>query len=137
MSPSDFEYYLTDKVFAGYVKAYSTELQENGFSFSAKCRVLAEDALKSMYQIAKDDEAPAAARVKSVENLVEWAGLGKKAQNDLQTGGGGPKYQLVINFSGRPETFNGVTIEQKEAQKTLENVYENVVSDDIDPDYVD
>jgi len=89
-----------DRVYQRYVTAYTKELEENGFSFAAKCRILAEDAIQSMYDMSKNEEMPAAARVKAVENLVEWGGLAapKIAQDGAGTGG----FHITFNLPASP-----------------------------------
>lgn len=88
IDPTDFSAILTDKTFKLYLKAYVTELQESGFSFATKCRVLAEDAVADIYHMVKDPEAPAAARIKGLENLVQWAGIGAKPTDTSSAAGG-------------------------------------------------
>ena len=99
IAPSDFDSYLNDKVFKKYVTAYTHELRENGFSFASKCRILAEDAIQHMYLMTKDNEVPAAARVKAVENLVTWSGLAAKSIADTAAGTG---FHITFNIPNVP-----------------------------------
>lgn len=134
VTPEEFSNLLSDQVFTRHVKAFVTELTEKGFSFTAKCRVLAEDVVHELYHLARDADVPAAARVKAVENLVDWGGLAQKA---AQTTAGGPgAYQLVINFNQTPEKFTGVTLEHS-PHTTLGAISaaEAADTDLIDPDY--
>jgi hypothetical protein len=131
VSPAEFERLLTDPVFTRHVKTFVAELEASGFSFAAKCRVLAEDVVHTLHKLASNDEEPAAARVKAIENLVDWGGLSNKAAQ-AQTPGAGA-YQLVINFHGQKETFSGVTLEHPH---TLPGVLSAAAADaPIDPDY--
>jgi hypothetical protein len=104
VSPNDFLRIADDKVFKGYVTAYAKELTENGYSFAAKCRVLAENAIEDLYYLAKDAEMPAAARVKAVENLVDWGGLAPK--NSSAVDAGRPTFSISINL---PASVTGTT----------------------------
>ena len=131
VTPQEFDRLLADPVFTKHVKSFVAELEASGFSFASKCRVLAEDVVHSLYHLARNEDEPAAARVKAVENLVEWGGLASKAAQ-AQTPGAGA-YQLVINFHGQKETFSGVTIDQPH---TLPGVLSAAAADaPIDPDY--
>jgi hypothetical protein len=97
IAPSDFDSYLNDGVFKKYVTAFTHELKENGFSFAAKCRILAEDAIQHMYAMTRDTDVPAAARVKAVENLVTWSGLAAKTATDVAVGTG---FHITFNIPG-------------------------------------
>jgi hypothetical protein len=90
-------------MFLRYVDIYSTELQENGFSFSAKSRILAEDLLPVAYHMARDVDVPAAVRMKAIENLVEWGDLKPKAAASTQAGAG---FSITINI---PDPNTGKT----------------------------
>jgi hypothetical protein len=130
MSPNEFLKIAEDKVFKGYVTAYAKELSENGYSFAAKCRVLAENAIEDLYYLAKDLEMPAAARVKAVENLVDWGGLAPK--NTTNTDAGRPTFSISINLpasvtgTNGPITITGThdttpaTIEADEGEEAIE-----------------
>ena len=82
-------------MFLRYVDIYSVEMQESGFSFSAKSRILAEDLLPTAYHMAKDADVPAAVRMKAIENLVEWGDLKPKASANPQSG---PGFSITINI---------------------------------------
>lgn len=81
--------------FKRYVEAYTADLKENGFSFSAKSKVLAEDLLPVAYHMARDEETPAAVRAKIIENLVEWADLKPKKAVEGVPGAG---FSITINL---------------------------------------
>ncbi len=100
-------------VFLRYVDVYTTELSENGFSFAAKSRILAEDLLPTAYHMAKDLEVPAATRLKAIENLVEWGGL-KPKNTSVDTGTGGFSITINIPAAGTPA---GADSAQKEPHK--------------------
>jgi hypothetical protein len=84
-----------------YLKDFKQELSENGFSFSAKARVLAEDLLADIYRMAKNVDTPAAMRVKTLENLVDWGKLAPKMTTEV---GSGPGYSITINLNGAQKT---------------------------------
>lgn len=87
--------YLSDPTFVAYVKRMAKELTEAGFGFEMKSRILAEEALKTVYKIVNDPDAPDAVRMKGIENLVEWGGL--KPKNTAATGANaGPGFTIQI-----------------------------------------
>lgn len=92
-----------------YLKDYKADLAENGFSFAAKSRVLAEDLLADIYRMAKDTDTPAAMRVKTLENLVDWGRLAPKATAEVASG---PGYSITISLNGSPKTEQ-ITIENE------------------------
>lgn len=94
----EYEAISKNPTYKRYVKDFKAELTENGFSFSAKARVLAEDLLGDIYLMAKDVDTPAQMRVKTLENLVEWGRLApKQTQNDLPGSG----FSITINLPGQ------------------------------------
>jgi hypothetical protein len=93
--------------FKQYLKAYEHDLVENGFSFAAKCKILATDLLPTMYHMAKDLEVVPAVRAKILENLVEWADLKpKKAQENNS----GPGYGISIVINGVATTSQATSM---------------------------
>jgi hypothetical protein len=95
VDPKTADQFLDDPLFIKDVQRLAKELTENGFGFEAKCRILAEDTLRTMYQIIKDEDAPAATRMKGIENLVEWGKL-KPKTTDAANAGPGFTIQIVI-----------------------------------------
>ena len=94
----NFFYAVKDNpTFKRYHAAYTKELVDSGFSFAAKCRVLAEDLLKTTYKMAVDEKTPSHARVKIIENLVRWGDLEPKQSMQMQAG---PGFQITINIPG-------------------------------------
>lgn len=107
ITPQEYVAIETNPVYTRYLESYKKELTESGFSFSAKARVLAEELLPEVYHIAKDVNLPAAARVKAIENLVDWGNL-KPKPTDLQSGGGGFSISISIGDNVITATTNGL-----------------------------
>lgn len=82
--PEEFDRLLSDPLFIALVKKFERELTENGFSFKAKCAVMAEDLIRDKYRLIKDPDTPAASKVKAIENVVRWAGLEPATSKDAQ-----------------------------------------------------
>lgn len=95
LTQAEYDSISTNPQFQRYRDAYATELRDNGFSFAAKCKVLAEDLLPNMYHLARDPDVPAAVKAKIHENLVEWAEL--KPKNNVQATAG-PGFSITINL---------------------------------------
>ena len=92
----EYEALCDNEQFNFYVEAYTKELRENGFSFSAKARILAEDLLPDAYKMAKDREISPAVRAKMIENLVDWGDLKPKNTNANIAPGSG--FSITINL---------------------------------------
>jgi len=95
--------------FQRYVDTFTTELRDSGFSFAAKCRVLAEDLLPNAYHMVKDPDVPAAVRAKVIENLVEWADLKPKRDTGATNQGAG--FSITINLPSAAQIAQGKTTE--------------------------
>ena len=134
VAPDEFDKLLEDPVFKRYVKDYVQELTDNGFSFQSKCRILAEDAVQSVYHIAKDPEAPAAARIKATENLVEWAKLHTPAALPTSSQ---PQFQITFNIPPgfTPGAASAITVNQVDASVPASITADFTPADMIDADY--
>lgn len=93
--------------YKAYYNKFLAELKDSGFSFAAKCRVLAEELLPTQYHIATDADQPAAARIKAVENLVKWGNLEPKA--DANPLGSLPQLQIVIDLGSKEAKIIDIT----------------------------
>ena len=111
---AEYQEIEANPTFQAYLNRYVTELKDSGFSFEAKCRVLAEDLLPNFYHMARDPDTPAPVRAKVVENLVKWANLEPKS--DVKVGGGaGFSINIVLPGENSGET---TTITAKVEPKT-------------------
>lgn len=96
---------LTGDVFRARYTAYLRELKDTGESFKLKARVQAEELLATQWQIIHDKDAPHATRMKGIENIVEWADLGKR--KDSQNVAAPPAITINIDLGGaRPEAID-------------------------------
>ena len=99
LTQPEYDAMAANPQFQRYVEGYTTDLKENGYSFAAKSKVLAEDLLPTAYHMARDPETPAAVRAKILENLVEWADLKPKKTVDT---GAQTAYGISIVINGAP-----------------------------------
>ena len=117
LTQPEYEAIAANPQFQRYLESYARELQENGFSIQAKSRLLAEDLLPTMYHLARDPDAPAAARVKIFENFVELADA-KPKQAAVAPGAG---FSITINIpkmGDKPAEI--ITFDAETAQKPVE-----------------
>lgn len=95
ITQSEYDRISQNPTFKRYVAGYTKDLTENGFSFAAKAQVLAESLLPVAHQIVMDPDVAGPARVKMLENLVEWANLKPKTAQGPTAGVG---YSITINI---------------------------------------
>jgi hypothetical protein len=100
LTQSEYDAISANPQFKRYVDSYTKEMQESGFSFAAKSRILAEDLLPTAYHMVRDPDTPAAVRAKIIENFVEWGDL-KPKNSAISTAG--PGFSITINI---PSTAN-------------------------------
>lgn len=105
LSATEYNNIAQNPQFRKYVTMFEGELKESGFSFAAKCKVLAEDLLPNAYHMTKDPDVPAAVRAKLLENLVEWGDL--KPKKDVQVAAG-PGFSITINLPTDPKKVEKV-----------------------------
>lgn len=127
--------------YQGYLSKYKQELVESGFSFEAKCKLLAEDMLPGFYHLGRDPDTPAPVRAKVMEQMVKWANLEPK--NDVSLGGsGGFSINIVLpSDSGGETTTITAEIQAKELSNgsgdekdAIEGEFDDVSGDDNAPD---
>lgn len=112
ITQTEYNEIAKNQQFLRYVDQYTSDLRENGFSFAAKSRVLAEDLLPTAYHMARDPDTPAAVRAKVLENLVEWGDL--KPAKSSGTAVGAPGFSITINLpspAGGTNASTSVTID--------------------------
>lgn len=95
LSTSEYALIAANPTFQQYLDRFVVELKDSGFSFEAKCKVLAEDLLPDAYHMVKDPDVPAAVRAKVIENLVEWGNLRPKNTVNTSSGTG---FSITINI---------------------------------------
>ena len=117
LTQTEYDQIAANPQFQRYLEAYTNELRDNGFSFSAKSRVLAEDLLPTAYHMAKDPDVPAATRAKMIENLVDWGDL-KPKTSGISTAG--PGFSITINLPSTPNSAPKTLVLEAEAQEIVE-----------------
>lgn len=96
ITATEYDQISKNPQFMRYYTQYCKDLSENGFSFEAKSKVLAEDLLPEAYRMARDPDVPAPVRAKMIENIVEWGNLKPKASQLAVSGGSG--FSISIKF---------------------------------------
>lgn len=118
ITQTEYDQISTNPQFQRYVDSYCAELRDNGFSFEAKARVLAEGSLPMLYHMAHDPDTPAAVRRQVIADLVEWGKL--KPKND-QNVVSGPGFSITINLPNAPaDTPKTIVLEAETPQNTPE-----------------
>ena len=116
ITQTEYDLISQNPQFQRYVDSYCAELRDNGFSFEAKARVLAEGSLPMLYHMAHDSDTPAAVRRQIVADLVEWGKL--KPKNDVSTAAG-PGFSITINIPNTASsTEKTIVLESEEPQNT-------------------
>lgn len=114
ITQTEYDLISTNPQFQRYVDSYCAELRDNGFSFEAKARVLAEGSLPMLYHMAHDPDTPAAVRRQVIADLVEWGKL--KPKND-QNAVAGPGFSITINLPNAPaDTPKTIVLEPETAE---------------------
>lgn len=118
LTASEYAAISTNPQFKRYLAAYEKELTENGFSFSAKAKVLAEASLPTVYHMIHDQDTPAAVRRQLIADLVEWAEL-KPKNNNLAPAG--PGFSITINIPSTGQTpSQTIVLEAESPEKPSE-----------------
>jgi hypothetical protein len=132
LTQAEYTEIAKNPTFQTYLSNYSQELTDSGFSFEAKCRVLAEDLLPSFYHMARDVDIPAPVRAKVMENLVKWARLEPKTDVAVGSGAG-----FSINIVLPDASSNESTTTTIEIKPSNQPAPEKSESDAIDGEYAE
>jgi len=113
---SEYEELTADPSFEALVSKYVKQLNDEGFGVEQKAAVLHEMGLPIVFDILRDPEQPAMARLRAHEMLGDIAGKSKSRKLLPEVKAQPSGYQLVINITpaAKPETYNGMVIENKE-----------------------
>ena len=87
--------------FAALLERVAKEVQEQGLSFRAKARVMAEDLLQHGYELATDELASAAVRADLIQWFSRIADLEPAPKEKAGGPGTGGGLSLHITFSGQ------------------------------------
>lgn len=85
--------------FASLLDRVAKDLHDNGLTFRAKARSMAETLLESAFEIATDPTQPTSERVKIVQWTAKMAGHEKGLDKEEGKGAGG--FSLSITFAGQ------------------------------------
>ena len=99
--------------FSKLLERVAKDVREQGLTFRAKARVMAEDLLQHGYEIATDEYASAAVRADLIQWFARVADLEPAVKKDGTNSGGGGLH-LSITFAGEPAKVVGhepITIE--------------------------
>lgn len=113
--------------FQKHLAKYEQELTDSGFSFEAKCKILAEDMLPGFYNLGRDMDTPAPVRAKIMESLVKWGKLEPKTDAVM---GGSSGFSININLT-QPETATISVMPTATDQESLDLEGEYTESGDI------
>jgi hypothetical protein len=143
IAQTEYDACCADPTFEATVTKYAKQLNEEGFGVEQKAAVLHEMGLPIVFDILRDPEQPAMARLKAHEMLGDVSGQ-SKAKKLQQLTAHASGYQLIINLPGatpalpQTETFHGLTIENPENEvRTLLMGSEGIVMDDQEADEAD
>jgi hypothetical protein len=123
LTQSEYDAISANPQFKRYVDSYTKEMQESGFSFAAKSRILAEDLLPTAYHMVRDPDTPAAVRAKIIENFVEWGDL-KPKNSAISTAG--PGFSITINIPSTANSSPKTIVLEAESTEISPKIAENV-----------
>jgi hypothetical protein len=123
VTQSEYDAISENPQFIRYVESYAKEMQDSGFSFAAKSRILAEDLLPTAYHMVKDPDTPAAVRAKIIENFVDWGDL-KPKNSAISTAG--PGFSITINLPSTANSSPKTIVLEAETPEKTPKIAENV-----------
>ena len=98
ITPEELLILLANPIFKGDLVRTREEVREHGLTFRVKARTMAEELLKTTWEITQDSTTSPAVKADLIKACVEWGDLKPKNKDMGQIGSGGVKIQ--INFRG-------------------------------------
>lgn len=97
ISPEQLLIMLANPVFKADLARVRDEVREHGLTFRIKARTMAEELLKTTWQITQSDTTSPAVKADLIKSVVEWGDLKPKNKETGQGTGGGVR--ILINLS--------------------------------------
>lgn len=112
LTPEDLQTLLLNPVFKMDLGKMREEVRDHGLTFKIKARTMAEELLKTTWDLTQDAMTSSTVKADLIKSVVEWGGLRPKTATETAGTGGGVK--ILINLggnSGREITIPAVPAE--------------------------
>lgn len=96
VSPEELQDIVANSVFRDDLKKMRVEVREHGLTFRVKAKTMAEELLKTTWELTQDGAASPAVRADMIKSVVEWADLKPRNKGTEQGVAGG--VQILINL---------------------------------------
>lgn len=101
ITPENLQVLLQNPIFTADLRRVREEVREHGLTFRVKARTMAEELLKTTWQITQDSTASPAVKADLIKAVVEWGDLKPKSKDANVNAGGGVR--IMINFAPERE----------------------------------
>jgi hypothetical protein len=91
-----------DPLFQRQVQQFRDEIRDKGLGFRTKCKIMADEVLKTTWSLVHDQDTSPAVRADLIKSLVRWADLEPKDKAGIGGDVGGVK--ITINLGPREES---------------------------------
>lgn len=97
ITPEDLKILVANPIFKADLARVREEVRENGLTFRVKARTMAEELLKTTWDITQDNSTSPAVKADLIKACVEWGDLKPKSKENAGVGAGGVR--IVFNFA--------------------------------------
>lgn len=102
VKPDDLQRLLVNPVIKADLVRVREEVREKGLTFRVKARTMAEELLKTTWDITQDTSASPAVKADLIKAVVGWGGLIPKDKGDGPSEGGGVRIMINLGQTTAP-----------------------------------
>ena len=105
--PEQLNTLLVNPIFRAELTKQREEIREKGLTFRVKARTMAEELLKTTWDLTQDTSSSAAVRADLIKAVVEWGDLKPRNKDGASPDSGGVR--IMINLGGNDQKSIDVT----------------------------
>lgn len=106
MQPEELQKLLSNPIFRADLTKMRAEVREKGLTFKVKARTMAEELLKTTWELTQDTTTSPAVKADLIKAVVEWGDLKPKSKDGNTDNGGGVRIMINLSDNTTPRTIN-------------------------------
>jgi len=103
LDPGELQKLLANPIFRNDLSRMREEVRERGLTFKVKARTMAEELLKTTWDITQDISASPAVKADLIKAVVEWGDLKPRNKDTSQDNSGGIRIMINLAENSAPK----------------------------------
>lgn len=105
LTPDQLQLLVSNPIFREDLKRMREEVREKGLTFKVKSRTMAEELLKTTWDITQDPTTSPAVKADLIKAVVEWGDLRPRKEGGGDNAGGGVRILINLGENTREITY--------------------------------